>query len=148
VLLLTCGSLFTRNVYPLIRTAPPDREQLRVGRIAVIVLAAIAVAITATQNTALVNIMVNVYNAIGQLAPALFLSLLWRRITAVGVLCGVIVGTAGIVIPPLSSALLALCPAGTVIGLPALVVNIVVTVLVSLLTKPPSTAAIAVGKPG
>jgi SSS family solute:Na+ symporter len=148
VLLLTCGSLFTRNVYPLIRTAPPDREQLRVGRIAVIVLAAIAVAITATQNTALVNIMVNVYNAIGQLAPALFLSLLWRRITAVGVLCGVIVGTAGIVIPPLSSALLALCPAGTVIGLPALVLNIVVTVLVSLLTKPPSTAAIAVGKPG
>lgn len=111
-------------------------------------LAAIAVAITATQNTALVNIMVNVYNAIGQLAPALFLSLLWRRITAVGVLCGVIVGTAGIVIPPLSSALLALCPAGTVIGLPALVLNIVVTVLVSLLTKPPSTAAIAVGKPG
>ncbi|WP_285489904.1 sodium:solute symporter family protein [Amycolatopsis taiwanensis] len=147
VLLLTCSSLFTRNVYPLLRKTPGDREQLRVSRIAMIVLAAIAVAITASQNNALVNVMVNVYNAIGQLAPALFLSLLWRRITAIGTLCGVIAGTAGIVIPPLSTALLTLCPAGTVVGLPALVLNIIVTVLVSLATKAPDDTAIAVGMP-
>jgi SSS family solute:Na+ symporter len=59
----------------------------------------------------------------------------------------VVVGTAGIVFPPLSSALLALCPAGTVIGLPALVLNVVVTVLVSLVTRPPGAAAVAVGIP-
>lgn len=147
VLLLTCGSLFARNVYAVVRPAAEGREQLRVSRIAVIVLAAIAVTITTAQNDALVNIMVNVYNAIGQLAPAFFLSLLWRRITAVGALCGVIAGTAGIVISPLTSALLALCPAGTVIGLPAIVLNILVTVLVSLLTRPPSPAAIEVGMP-
>lgn len=147
VLLLTCGSLFTRNVYPLLRKEPGDREQLRVSRIAVVVLAVLAVTVTATQNSALVNVMVNVYNAIGQLAPALFLSLLWRRITALGALCGVIVGTAGIVLPPLNAALLSLCPPGTVIGLPALVLNIVVTVLVSLVTRAPGPAAIAVGLP-
>ena len=147
VLLLTCSTLFTRNVYALARRTATDREQLRVSRIGVVVLAAVAVGVTTTQNTALVNIMVNVYNAIGQLAPALFLSLLWRRVTAVGALCGVVVGAAGIVFPPLNAALLALCPAGTVIGLPALVLNIVVTVLVSLVTRPPGQAAIAVGMP-
>jgi SSS family solute:Na+ symporter len=147
VLMLTCGSLFTRNIYPVLRRAAGDREQLRVSRIAVVVLTAIAVGITATQNEALVNILVNVYNAISQLAPALFLSLLWRRITAVGVLCGVVVGTLGIVIPPFTTALLSVFPAGTVSGLPALILNIAVTVLVSLATRPPDRDAVAVGLP-
>lgn len=147
VLLLACGSLFTRNVYPMVRGGAGDREQLRVSRVAVVVLTAVAVGITATQNAALVNILVNVYNAISQLAPALFLSLLWRRITAVGVLSGVVVGTLAIVVPPVTSALLSVFPAGTVAGLPALILNILVTVGVSLVTRPPGRAAVAVGLP-
>jgi SSS family solute:Na+ symporter len=147
VLLLTCSSLFTRNVYPLLRGTAGEREQLRVSRVAVVVVTAIAVGITATQNDALVNILENVYNAISQLAPALFLSLLWRRVTSIGVLCGVIVGALAIVVPPFTSALLSVFPAGTVAGLPALILNIVVTVLVSLATRPPGRDAVAVGMP-
>jgi SSS family solute:Na+ symporter len=40
---------------------------------------------------------------------------------------------------------LALFPDGTVVGLPALVVNLVLAVLVSLRTAPPSADAVAVG---
>lgn len=147
VLLLTCGSLFTRNVYPMVRRGAGDREQLRISRVAVVVLTAVAVGITATQNAALVNILVNVYNAISQLAPALFLSLLWRRITAVGVLSGVVVGTLAIVVSPVTTALLSVFPAGTVAGLPALILNVLVTAGVSAVTRPPGRDAVAVGMP-
>jgi hypothetical protein len=43
--------------------------------------------------------------------------------------------------------LLAPFPAGTVIALPALVLDLVVTVFVSLVTRPPDDAAIPVGMP-
>jgi SSS family solute:Na+ symporter len=38
-------------------------------------------------------------------------------------------------------------PAGTVVGLPALLINLVLAVTVSLLTKRPPASAIAVGIP-
>jgi SSS family solute:Na+ symporter len=59
----------------------------------------------------------------------------------------VIVGALAIVVPPFTSALLSVFPAGTVAGLPALILNIVVTVLVSLATRPPNRDAVAVGMP-
>lgn len=147
VLILACSSLLSRNVYGVMRPAATDAQQLNVSRIAVVVLAAIAVAVTVSQPKALLDVMVNVYNAISQLAPALILSMLWRRITAVGAITGVVVGSAAVVFAPLGAAILSLFPAGTVVGLPAMLLNIVVTILVSLVTRPPSGSAIAVGIP-
>ncbi|WP_051580083.1 sodium:solute symporter family protein [Pseudonocardia acaciae] len=147
VLVLCCSSLFTRNVYPVVRGEASEAEQLRISRIAAVVLTAAAVLITMARTQALLDIMVGVYNAIGQLAPALFGSLLWRRISAAGAISGTVVGGLAVAIPPFGNAMLALCPAGTVVGLPALVLNILVTVVVSLVTKPPPSDAVTVGIP-
>jgi SSS family solute:Na+ symporter len=147
VLILTCSSLLSRNVYGVIRHGATDSEQLRVSRIAVVVLTAVAVLITIFQAKALLDVMVNVYNAISQLAPALILSMLWRRITAIGAITGVVVGSAAVAIAPLGTAVLSPFPAGTVVGLPAMLLNIIVTIAVSLATRPPSEAAIAVAIP-
>jgi SSS family solute:Na+ symporter len=151
VLVLCCGSLFTRNVYPVLRRdagEPGEAAQLRISRVAAVVLTAAAVLITMARTQALLDIMVGVYNAIGQLAPAVFGSLLWRRISAAGAISGTLVGGLVVAVPPVGNAALAVFPAGTVVGLPALVLNIVVTVAVSLVTKPPPADAVRVGVPG
>lgn len=147
VLVLCCASLFTRNVYPAVRREAGEAEQLRISRVAVVVVTAAAVLITMARTQALLDIMVGVYNAIGQLAPAVFGSMLWRRISAAGAISGTVAGGLVVAIPPVGNAALALCPPGTVVGLPALVLNIAVTVAVSLVTKPPPADAVRVGVP-
>jgi solute:Na+ symporter, SSS family len=148
VLVLCCASLFARNVYPVLRREASEAQQLRISRVAVVALTAAAVLITMARTQALLDIMVGVYNAIGQLAPAVFGSLLWRRISAAGAISGTLVGGLVVAIPPVGNAALAVFPAGTVVGLPALVLNIVVTVVVSLVTTPPPAHAVTVGIPG
>lgn len=147
VLMLTCGSLFSRNVYRVIRTDASDASQMRAGRVAVVVVTALAVGFTLLQAETLVNVMVAVYDTVTQLAPALVLSMVWRRTTAAGVLAGLLTGIVCLVVPPVTDGLAALVPAGTVPGLPALVVNTVVAVVVSRVTRAPAADAIAVGMP-
>jgi solute:Na+ symporter, SSS family len=143
VLMLTSSSMFTSNVLGL---AQPDlKSSLAATRVGVLVFTVIAVLFTALQSDTLLTIMTGVYSAVGQLAPALFLSVLWRRVTAVGLTAGAVVGGLIVAVPQLGAPAQALFPAGTVVGLPALVVNLVLAVVVSLLTTPPSADAVAVG---
>lgn len=145
VIMITASSMFTSNVLGEIK--PNLKRSLGATRISVIVFTLLAVVITAFNSDALLSIMTGVYSAVGQLAPALFLSFLWRRTTAVGLTVGAVAGGAIVSIPALGSAVLAMFPAGTVVGLPALLINLVLAVTVSLLTTRPPASAIAVGIP-
>jgi SSS family solute:Na+ symporter len=143
VIVVTAASMFRSNILAYIK--PELKESLGANRVSVVVFTALAVLITALQSDALLSIMTSVYSAVGQLAPALFLGMLWRRATAPGVTAGLVAGGLIVAVPAISGALLTVFPQGTVSGIPALAVNIVITVVVSLLTSPPKQEAIDVG---
>ncbi|MEU7765446.1 sodium:solute symporter family protein [Nocardia sp. NPDC049190] len=143
VLILTASSLLTRNIIGAV--SPRWASSLTLTRIGVLVFTALSVLLVAHSNAKLLSIMSNVYSAVGQLAPALFFSMMWRRVTAVGLAAGAICGGLIVGVPSLGSFVTAALPPGTVVGLPALVVNIVVAVAVSLVTRPPSDLAADVG---
>ncbi|MCA4132518.1 sodium:solute symporter [Arthrobacter sp. M4] len=145
VIMITASSMFTSNVLGEIK--PSLKRSLGATRVSVIVFTLLGVLITAFNSEALLSIMTGVYSAVGQLAPALFLSFLWRRTTAVGLTVGAVAGGAIVLVPALGSAVLTAFPAGTVVGLPALVINLLLAIVVSLLTKRPPVGAIAVGMP-
>ncbi|OZM81138.1 sodium:solute symporter [Pseudonocardia sp. MH-G8] len=143
VLMLTASSMFTSNVLGLAR--PALKSSLTATRVGVLAFTLLAVLFTALRSDTLLTIMTGVYSAVGQLAPALFLSVLWRRVTAVGLTVGAVAGGLIVALPQLGAVAQAVVPAGTVVGLPALVVNLVLAVAVSLVTRPPSADAVAVG---
>ncbi|WP_406641344.1 sodium:solute symporter [Amycolatopsis sp. WGS_07] len=143
VLVLAASSLFTRNV--LGARSKKWASSLTAMRVGVLVFTALSVLLVAHSNEKLLSIMTNVYSAVGQLAPALFLSMLWRRVTAPGLAAGALCGGLIVGVPALGSLAAHTMPPGTVVGLPALVVNLIVTVAVSLVTRPPSKAAVEIG---
>lgn len=143
VLMLTASSLFSRNVVGAVSSRLGS--SLTTTRVGVVVFAILSVLVTASSSDKLLTIMTGVYSALGQLAPALFLSLIWRRVTAAALATGLVIGGAIVAIPALGDIALRFVPDGTVVGLPALIINLVVVLLVTSFTKPPSAEAIEVG---
>ncbi|MFD0786131.1 sodium:solute symporter, partial [Micromonospora azadirachtae] len=144
VLLLTSGSLFTRNVVGPLRKSLSERSALLLSRVSMVGFAAVAVWLTVGQSGSLVDILLYAYSAIGMLAPAVFLGFLWRRTTAMGVLAGIVVGFVALLAPFAKDVWATHLPAWEP-GLIAMAVNFVVTVLVSLVTPRPPERAVAVG---
>ncbi|MGW5669299.1 sodium:solute symporter family protein [Micromonospora sp. NPDC003776] len=144
VLLLTSGSVFTRNVVAPLRRNLNERTALLLSRISMIGFAAIAVWLTLGRSESLVDILLYAYSAIGMLAPAVFLAFLWRRVTAIGVLAGITVGFIALLAPFAKTFWASHLPDWEP-GLIAMAINLVVTVLVSLVTPRPADRAVAVG---
>lgn len=144
VLLLTIGTVFSQNVFlPLVPHAT-DKQRLQVGRLASVVATLAAAGLAVRSISTIVTIILVVYAAIAQIAPGFLLSLLWRRVTAWGVAAGTIIGVVGVTYPPAKSFLGVLSFHGN-IGFTAFLVNFVVVVLVSLVTRVPATGAVNIG---
>ena len=130
VLLLTAGSIFSRNIYLQIWPQTSERACLRISRLAMIGFAAVAVWLTIDGSGSLVEIGLSAYKAIEMLAPGVFLGFLWRRTHAVGVAAGLAAGYAAMLWPWMvdTGAFAAeIDPA-----LKAMLLNALVTVVVSL----------------
>jgi SSS family solute:Na+ symporter len=145
VLMITASSMFTSNVIGVAK--PALKRSLGATRVCVIVFTLLGVLITAFNSEALLTIMTGVYSAVGQLAPALFFAFLWRRATAVGLTVGAVTGGLIVALPWLGALVLTVFPPGTIVGVPALIINTILAVAVSLVTKAPPKTAIAVGMP-
>lgn len=144
-LLLTMGTIFSQNIYKgLFDRNASEKTVLLVSRISVVMATIIALWLTVKSNSTIVNILLVAYSAVSQIGPAFILSLLWKRITAYGVLVGSIVGLIGITVPAVihfEKSIAFTMNSGFI----ALIGNIVVTVLISLITKRPSDQAVSVG---
>lgn len=146
LLLLTAGSIFTRNVVGPFRRDLSERAALRLSRGSLIVFAAFAVWLSISQKGSLVKILLDAYSAIGMLAPGVLLGFLWRRTTAAGVLAGLVAGFVALLAPFAAHFWASAVPQWEP-GLIAMLINAAVTCAASLLTPVPSSRAVSVAFP-
>jgi len=131
VLLLTAGSLFSRNVLTPLVPSISDKSALLASRLSMIVFAGVAVWLTLGASRSLVEIGLSAYAAIGMLAPGVFFAFLWKRASAVGVFAGIVVGYAAL-LPQVAPFWNGVLPHWDT-GLVAMAINAAVAAIVSLL---------------
>ena len=134
VLLLTAGSIFSRNVLMPLRPGLSDQAALRASRLSMVVFAGVAVWLTVGATASLVEIGLSAYAAIGMLAPGVFLAFLWSRANAVGVAAGMAAGYVVLLVPAAQNLFGVIFPEWEK-GLVAMGVNAIVAVVVILITS-------------
>lgn len=141
-LTLTTSMLVTRNIYG--KTAGQNVSEEKMGKLArlmVFVLAIVALYLAIFQSRALVNLLLTGYSGVTQFFPMIVLGLIWKKATRIAAFTSLIVGEGLIFywliwakMDPLPVAFLG----GHVnAGFAALVINVVVFVVVSLITYKP-----------
>ncbi|CAN5513711.1 sodium:solute symporter [soil metagenome] len=144
VLLLTAGTIFTRNVVTPVYPSMSESRSLLLSRVALVVFAVIAVWLTTMQKGSLVTILLKAYSAIGMLAPGIFLAFLWKRTSALGVLAGIVVGFVAL-LAPFAQAFWQSAFPGWEVGLLAMALNAATVVVVSALTPQPGASGVNIG---
>jgi SSS family solute:Na+ symporter len=130
VLLLTLGSIFSRNVVKLVIPNLSEKNSLLVSRGSMLLFAAIAVWMTLSRSTSLFEIGLTAYAAIGMLAPGVLLAFAWKPTNALGVFCGILAGCCILLLPAAEAIESSLLPEWEP-GLIAIVGNTAVVFLVS-----------------
>ena len=134
--LLASASAFASDVYkPVFRKKASDWEMLWAGRIVVVIIALVAVAIAA--NPASGTVMALVENAWGvfgaAFGPVIMLSLYWKRLNFAGALAGITAGALGDI-----GWLVFFKSTGVYEIIPGVLLGLLAAILVSLVTKAPS----------
>ncbi len=143
--LLVASSSFTSDIYkPVLRKNASDKELLWVGRIVVVVVSVIAYFIAGSQGKgaqAIMNMVENAWGLFGAaFGPVVLLSLFWKRFTYKGALAGIISGAVVDIVW-----LIWLNPiTGVYEILPAFIIGLILSVIVSLADKEPSTEVLAI----
>ena len=143
--LLVASSSFTSDIYkPLIRKQASDKEVLWVGRIIVIIVSVVAFFIARDQGESAQAIMAMVDNAWGlfgaAFGPVVILSLFWKRLTFSGALAGIVTGAIVDIVWLVKLTSIT----GVYEILPAFIIGLIVTVVVSLISKKPSAEVEAI----
>lgn len=126
------GSVFVQDIVRAIWPKMSERAVVWSMRIAVLLIGIIAYALTFGAQT-LVGLLIGGYNFIAQIAPSVYGAFYWRKATREGAISGFAVGTLIAVFYTFAKVP---TPFGINLGILALIANIVVFVIVSLLTKP------------
>lgn len=142
VLLLTAGSIFSRNVLLPLRPGLSDRAALLASRVSMIGFAAVAVYLTLGGSKSLVEIGLSAYAAIGMLAPGVYAAFLWPRANARGVFLGIVAGYIALLLPQAQELWKAILP-GWEQGLIAMSINAAVMVAACLALPEPKPEVLA-----
>src|SRR5690606_37705087 len=132
--LIVCSSALIEDLYKVVRKTPPsDKHVLMLGRLAVLVIAVIAVILALVPDDTVLGLLAFAWAGFGAaFGPRVLLSLFWRGFTNWGALAGMLVGAVGVfvwdVVWPEMYELL-----------PAFICAMVVAVVVSLLTYHPDS---------
>ncbi|WEZ07607.1 sodium/proline symporter PutP [Priestia flexa] len=135
--LLVTSSAITEDFYKVFfRRKATDKELVLVGRLSVLGVAIIGILLSLNPNDTILGLVGYAWAGFGSaFGPAVLLSLYWKKMTRWGALAGMIVGAATVLIwvnvPGLSEALYEM--------IPGFVLSFLAVVVVSLLTKDPST---------
>lgn len=144
--LLVASSSFTSDIYkPLIRKGAKDKEVMWIGRVVVVIVAAIAFFIASNKGSgaqAIMNLVENAWAGFGSaFGPVVILSLFWKRFNYMGALAGVLAG-AVVDVAWLFGGLSA--STGIYELLPGFLAGLIAAIVVSLITKKPDDATVAV----
>ncbi|MFT3942544.1 MAG: sodium/proline symporter PutP [Ancrocorticia sp.] len=127
--LIVCSSALIEDLYKAVRKTPPPGQQLVIlGRLAVLVIAAIAFVLAINPNDSILGLVSFAWAGFGaSFGPLVILSLFWRKLTTWGALAGMATGAATVFIwKALETGIYEL--------LPAFIVHVLVAVVVSLAT--------------
>lgn len=133
VLVLFAATLLAKNVYKT-GFAPQISETtvLRLSRILVLIIMILALVLAFYYPQALVNLLLIGYNGVSQFFPGVVFGLFWKKVTRLGVVCGLLTGfglAAALVFSGHDPFL------GMNAGFVALVVNTLVTVIICLINR-------------
>ncbi|MDR3590410.1 MAG: sodium:solute symporter family protein [Negativicutes bacterium] len=136
-LLLSTSMIFTRNIVG--RTVSKELEpavQTKIARIVVLALTAVALILAIYAPSMLVNLLLTGYSGVTQFFPMIVLGLFWKKATRAGAFCGLLAGEFLVFFLILNKLdPLAIVGLNLNAGFVALVVNMAIFVVVSLLTS-------------
>jgi len=138
-LLLSTSMLFTRNIYcKTIGKDTAPNKLIKVARISLLFLTTIALCLAIFLPNMLVNLLLTGYSGVTQFFPMIVLGLYWKKSTRLGAYAGLIVGEI-LVFSLILGKMDPMPLAGMNLnaGFVALICNLCVFILVSLVTSPP-----------
>ena len=143
--LLVASSSFTSDIYkPIFRKNASEKEILRVGRIVVLAVSAIAFFIASSKGSgakAIMSLVSNAWALFGSaFGPVVLLSLFWRRFTYKGAVAGIV---GGAVVDLLWYIYLS-ASTGIYEIIPGFAAGLVLAVVVSLIDEKPSEEICAI----
>lgn len=124
-----------QDVYKVAAPATPERTTVWLMRAAVVVIGAISLYVALYGAAGLIALLLGAYGSIVQFVPAVYGALFWRRGTAAGAIAGLV---AGVTVNTYYQVIVGKGPLDIHPGIWGLLVNLVIFIVVSLLTKPPS----------
>ncbi|MFT4519452.1 MAG: SSS family solute:Na+ symporter [Halioglobus sp.] len=98
-LLVTSSSLTEDFYHTFLRKKASSKELLLVGRLSVVAVAMLAVALAQDRDSSILSLVSNAWAGFGSaFGPVVLISLFWKRMTLSGALAGMIVGSATVLI--------------------------------------------------
>jgi SSS family solute:Na+ symporter len=137
ILVLFASALLVKNVYQTgFNPSAGEGQVMRLSRAMVLVITTAALALALFFPNALVNLLLIGYDGVAQFFPGVVLGLFWKRVSGTGVVCGLAAGIslASFLVFGGHDPFL-----GLNAGFVALVVNAVLVIAVSLLSRPGKT---------
>ncbi len=136
VLLISASTLLAKNVYQsMFNPTASEKSISLLAKSIVLLLTASSLYLAIFVPNMLVNLLLIGYNGVTQFFPAVVFGLLWRKTTKVGVFSGIFVGISLVAYFTFNK----LDPfMGFNAGFVALMVNFIVTAIVSFMTTPPN----------
>ncbi|MDQ0191630.1 hypothetical protein JI721_03925 [Alicyclobacillus cycloheptanicus] len=134
LMLMCAGTLIAENIYrPLVGGNTSPKQLQTIARVMVWVVAAVTFLFSIHSNAAIVALLLMGYNFVSQFFPTVLLAVFARRaVSKAGAFAGIIVGVAMVVYFTMSNLSLLW---GVNTGFWALLVNFIVVVVVSLMTR-------------
>ncbi|MFD5213853.1 sodium/proline symporter PutP [Microbacterium sp. NPDC058345] len=126
--LIVSSSALVEDLYRVFRRTPPSQKRLvLMGRLAVLVVAVIAIVLAITPNDTILGLVSFAWAGFGAaFGPIILLSLFWRKLTNWGALAGMFVGAVTVFIwKALNTGLYELLPAFVLATITAVVVSLV-----------------------
>jgi SSS family solute:Na+ symporter len=144
MILMAASTLLAKNIYQVLNPKVDDKQVASIARYLVPVVALIAVFFTFKGGNTLVTLLLMGYSLVTQLFPTLICSLMKRNfVTKQGAFAGILTGVATVAYITISAStvgtLFPFLPQAIKdfnVGIIAMIVNVVVLVVVSLVTKP------------
>lgn len=133
--LIVTSSALTEDLYTLLfRRSASDKELVFFGRIAVLMVAAVATLLSFNQNESILQLVSHAWAGFGaSFGPIVVLSLYWRKLTNWGAIAGMLAGAATVLIwQRLDFALYEIVP--------GFLINLFIAIIVSFITYKPNEA--------